>query len=125
MMKITGKILVINDIQQVSDTFQKRSFVLTYTENPQYPEYITFELLQERCSLIDGFQVEQEVEVSFNLRGRKWTNPEGETKYFTSLQAWRIASLAKEGAQPIGQKDTVQQATEEGTSAVDGDDLPF
>lgn len=124
-MKISGKILVINDTQQVSDTFQKRSFVLTYTENPQYPEYITFELLQERCSLIDGFQVEQEVEVSFNLRGRKWTNPEGETKYFTSLQAWRIASLAKEGAEPIVQKDTVQQATEEGTSAVDGDDLPF
>ena len=69
--------------------------------------------------------MEQEVEVSFNLRGRKWTNPEGETKYFTSLQAWRIASLAKEGAEPIAQKDTVQQATEEGTSAVDGDDLPF
>ena len=125
MMKITGKILVINDTQQVSDTFQKRSFVLTYTENPQYPEYITFELLQERCSLIDGFQVEQEVEVSFNLKGRKWMNPEGETRYFNSLQAWRIESLAKEGAEPIAQKDTVQQATEEGTSAVDGDDLPF
>ena len=124
-MKITGKILVINDIQQVSDTFQKRSFVLNYIENPQYPEYITFELIQERCSLIDGFQVEQEVEVSFNLRGRKWTNPEGETKYFNSLQAWRIEPLAKESAQPVAQKDTVQQATEEGTSTLDGDDLPF
>ena len=124
-MKITGKILVINDTQQVSDTFQKRSFVLTYVENPQYPEHITFELIQERCSLIDGFQVEQEVEVSFNLRGRKWTNPEGETKYFNSLQAWRIEPLAKEGAQPIGQKDTVQQATHEETSTLGGDDLPF
>ena len=106
-MKITGKILAINDTQQISDTFQKRTFVLTYAEHPQYPEYITFDLVQDRCSLIDGFQVGQDVEVSFNLRGRQWT----------------IEPLAKEGAQPAAQEDTAQQATER-TAALE-DDLPF
>lgn len=122
-MKITGKILAINDTQQISDTFQKRTFVLTYAEHPQYPEYITFDLVQDRCSLIDGFQVGQDVEVSFNLRGRQWTSPAGETKYFNALQAWRIEPLAKEGAQPAAQEDTAQQATER-TAALE-DDLPF
>jgi hypothetical protein len=89
-MKISGKIFEIYETQQVSDTFKKRSFILEYLENPQYPEYVSFELIQERCGLIDDFAKGQEIEVSFNLKGRKWTNAAGETKYFNSLQAWRI-----------------------------------
>lgn len=122
-MKITGKILEIKDIHQISDTFKKRVFVLEYTDHPQYPEYITFDLIQDRCNLIDGFQVGQDVEVSFNLRGRKWTTPEGETKYFNSLQAWRIEALAKEHVQPTTQEDATQRATEDTTTLED--DLPF
>jgi hypothetical protein len=95
-MKINGKILEIMDTQQVSDSFKKRTFILEYTENPQYPEYINFELIQDRCELIDSFQVDQDVVVSFNLKGRKWISPAGETKYFTSLQAWRIEAKDKE-----------------------------
>src|SRR3569623_327994 len=89
-MKVTGNLLEIQETQQVSDTFKKRSFILEYAENPQYPEYISFELIQDRCDLLDSFQLGQEVEVSFNLKGRKWVNPEGITKYFNALQAWRI-----------------------------------
>lgn len=122
-MKITGKILEVKDTQQISDTFKKRVFVLEYADNPQYPEYITFDLVQDRCNLIDGFQVGQDVEVSFNLKGRKWTNPAGETRYFNSLQAWRIEDLAKERAQPATQEDAAQQAVED--TATLEDDLPF
>ncbi|MEM7382886.1 MAG: DUF3127 domain-containing protein [Bacteroidota bacterium] len=122
-MKITGRILAINDTEQISDTFQKRTFVLTYAEHPQYPEYITFALIQDRCSLIDGFQVGQNVEVSFNLKGRQWQSPEGQTKYFNSLQAWRIEPIAKEGAQSTAQENTAQQAEE--SAPAPEDDLPF
>jgi hypothetical protein len=95
-MKINGKILEIMDTQQVSDSFKKRTFILEHAENPQYPEYISFELIQDRCELIDSFQVNQEVVVSFNLKGRKWVSPAGETKYFNSLQAWRVEAADKE-----------------------------
>jgi hypothetical protein len=119
-MKILGRIAEIKDNQQVSDTFRKRSFIIEYTENPQYPEYISFELIQDKCELLDSFQVGQEVEVSFNLKGRKWVNPEGETKYFNSLQAWRIEV-------PNNNREQMP-SVESPTSANnmdDEDDLPF
>ena len=123
-MKVNGRILEIKDTQQVSDAFKKRVFVLEYADNPQYPEYITFELIQDRCDLIDGFKVGQEVEVSFNLKGRKWINPEGETKYFNSLQAWRIEAPTKEQGQAPEQPGATQQATEGSSPSIE-DDLPF
>ncbi|AWN82038.1 DUF3127 domain-containing protein [Candidatus Cardinium hertigii] len=89
-MNITGRLVEINAVQQLSDTFKKRTFVIEYTENPQYPEYISFELVQDRCELLDGFSEGEEVVVHFNLRGRKWSNPEGIVRYFNTLQAWRL-----------------------------------
>lgn len=120
-MKILGRITEIKESQQVSETFRKRSFVVEYAENSQYPEYISFELIQDRCDLVNGFQVGQDVEVSFNLKGRKWVSPEGETKYFNSLQAWRIEL-------PNNNNSVSQpRATEsvETLATVAEDDLPF
>lgn len=93
-MNIAGKIVEIYDIQQISDSFKKREFVVEYTENPSYPEFIKFELIQDRCALLDAYNTGDEVTVNFNLKGRKWTDPQGQTKYFNSLQAWRIEELA-------------------------------
>lgn len=121
-MKVTGKLLEIKETQQVSETFKKRSFVLEYAENPQYPEYVSFELIQDRCSLLDSFQPGQEVEVSFNLKGRKWINPEGETKYFNSLQAWRIEAASPANSQAPEATTTPSTTPAEGN---DADDLPF
>ena len=89
-MDVKGKILEIYDTQDVTNTFRKREFILEYAENPQYPEFLKFELSQEKCDLLNSFNVGQEVNVFFNLKGRKWTDPKGEIKYFNSLQAWRL-----------------------------------
>ena len=93
-MKITGKLIQVTDVQQISNTFKKRSFVIEYIENPQYPEYISFDLIQDRCSIIESFKIDNEIEVSFNLKGRKWINPEGFKKYFNSLHAWKIEMIS-------------------------------
>lgn len=121
-MQTIGKLLEIKDAQQVSDTFKKRSFVIECTENPQYPEYVSFELIQDRCDLLENFQIGQEVEISFNLRGRKWTTPEGETKYFNSLQAWRIDAI-KQGDHPDISKGNSSLSSTEGIE--EEDELPF
>ena len=89
-MKISGKLIKTNDIQKISEKFQKRSFVIEYFENPKYPEYINFELIQDKCTLIELFREGEIITVNFNIKGRKWINPEGEIKYFNSLQCWRI-----------------------------------
>ena len=82
--------LEISDTVQIKETFRKRDFVLEYSDNPQYPEYVKFECIQDKCDMLDNYSVGQDVTVSFNLKGRKWVDPQGETKYFNSLQAWRM-----------------------------------
>lgn len=89
-MELKGKVHEIGATQQVSDTFTKRSLVIEYAENPTYPEYIQFEAIQDKTALLDGLKAGDEVEVSFNLRGRPWTNKEGVTSYFNSLVIWKL-----------------------------------
>ena len=89
-LSVTGAILEISEAQQIKETFKKREFVLEITENPQYPEYIKFELIQDKCALLDAHKVGDKITVQFNLKGRKWTDREGKVVYFNSLQAWRI-----------------------------------
>jgi hypothetical protein len=148
-MNIQGKIHAIMEVQQVTDTFRKREFVIEYADNPMYPQYIQFQLIQDRVDLVGGFQVGDMVDVSFNIRGRQWNSPQGETKYFNSLDAWRINPVqpgAMPGQQPgampqqqpgmmqqpgTAQPQQPQQPQQPASPAVDvtkmadDDDLPF
>lgn len=80
----TGKLHRIFDEQHVKDTFRKREFVIEQTEG-KYPNFIKFELVQDRCGLLDTFNEGDEVTVSFDLRGREWQD-----MYFTNIHAWKI-----------------------------------
>lgn len=103
MMNVRGTIKEIFDTQQISDRFSKREFVLEFADNPQYPQYIKFEMVKDRCDMLDDFKTGEEVDVQFNLRGRAWTNAQGATQYFNTLQAWRIDRAAGEAAAPAQQ----------------------
>ena len=99
-MEVQGKIVEISDTVQVSENFRKREFVVEYAENPQYPEFLKFECIQDKCDMLNEFSVGQEVTVSMNLKGRKWTDPQGNIKYFNSLQAWRVQAGSNQAASP-------------------------
>ena len=87
-MEVKGKIKFIGATQQVSDKFSKREIVVSTDE--QYPQHISIEFNQDKCAILDKYSVGDDVEVGINLRGREWTNPQGETKYFNSIQGWNI-----------------------------------
>ena len=88
-MEVLGKIKVLGDIKTYGDNgFRKREVVLTTQE--QYPQHLLIEFIQDRCELLDSFNVGENVKISINLRGREWENPEGEVKYFNSIHGWRI-----------------------------------
>lgn len=87
-MEVIGRIKVIGPNQDINPTFRKRELVITTEE--QYPQTLMIEFVQDRTDLLNNFQVGQPVRVSINLRGREWVNPEGETRYFNSIQGWRI-----------------------------------
>ena len=123
-MEIKGKVHEIGAIQQVSETFKKRDLIVEYAENPTYPEFLKFEAIQDKTSLFDTINVGDEVEVSFNLRGRPWTNKEGVTSYFNSMHVWRLTTLSNSGASAAA---TPAYAAPVDVSTTEGedDDLPF
>ncbi|MFM7301450.1 MAG: DUF3127 domain-containing protein, partial [Crocinitomicaceae bacterium] len=93
MFKIQGTVKVINPTQVISDRFSKREFVIETQDS--YPQQVIFQTTQDKCSLLDQVQVGEFVDVSFNLRGREWTSPQGEVKYFNTIEAWRIERVGQ------------------------------
>ena len=124
-MEVEGKIKMIGETQTFgSNGFRKREVVVTTEE--QYPQHIMVEFVQDKTDLLNNFQVGQPVKIGVNLRGREWVNPQGETKYFNSIQGWRIENLQagnNPGANtppPTDQFEPAQDLKDE-----DYDDLPF
>ena len=127
-MDIKGKLLEIFDTQNVTNTFRKREFILEYAENPQYPELLKFELIQEKCDLLNSFNVGQEINVFFNLKGRKWTDPKGEVKYFNSMQAWRLQPVEEAQTSEAPQETPLDSQSEPewlGDDEGENEKLPF
>jgi len=100
-MEIKAKLHVKYDIEQVSPTFKKRRFVVAYAENPMYPQFVEFQMLQDRVSELDKYNTGDMIAVSFDIKGREWKSPSGEVKYFNSLDAWKVAPAEGAGA-PAG-----------------------
>lgn len=110
-MQLKGSIKLINETEVISDKFQKRSFVIV-TDEEKYPQEILIETTQDNVSLLDKFAEGETVTASINIRGRAWESPkDGTTKYFNTIQAWRIEGDSASVPAP---------ATETAT-----DDLPF
>ena len=122
MYKLQGVIKVVKDTVQVTEKFAKREFVVTTTAD-MYPQDISFQSAQDKCSMLDGYSEGDTVEVSFNLRGREWISPQSEVKYFNTLDAWRIEKISGTGSGT----PTPQQPSEIPTppETEGDDDLPF
>lgn len=117
--KATGLLHEIFDVQQVTEKFAKRDFVL---EIPgQYPEHIKFQLVQDKCDLIEGLTVGEEVEVDFNLRGKGF-NKNGQMLYFNNLDAWKIKRTQ---AAPAAAKIPAGAHQQQPVTSDDDNDLPF
>ncbi len=133
--EIQGKLLEVYDVQQVSDTFRKREFVIEKSEQiPNRVEpiinYVKFQTIQDRTTLIDDFEVGQDITVSFNIRGNKWQNREGGISYFTNLEAWRIVPASQAPAAGAEQATPTQAPNNQGPepdfNMPEGDDeIPF
>lgn len=125
-MEVQGRIKMIGDTQTFgANGFRKREVVVTTEE--QYPQHILVEFVQDKTDLLNSYQVGQQVKININLRGREWVNPQGETKYFNSVQGWRIESLqqapAGENMPPVPPADAFEPAGD--LNEDDHDDLPF
>jgi single-strand DNA-binding protein len=120
-MEITGIIKRISQTVEVSAQFKKREVVITTAE--QYPQQISIECHQDKVGLLDGLSEGQEVTIGINIRGREWTSPQGEVKFFNTIVGWKVdkASQAPAPSQPAAPRAAPVLAP-----LADGeDDLPF
>ena len=124
-----GIIHKIFDTQSKSDTFKTREFVIKHDGN--YPQFIKFQLTQDRCDIVSQYKEGDNVKVSFDLRGREWNE-----KYFTNLNAWKMEAVVQEqvtansndgsnNATPFEPIAEPVNSTQNGPMAEDFDDLPF
>lgn len=128
--EVNGILKIKSETQMVSEKFSKREFVVTTDANTQYPQYISFQLTQDKCGLLDQYNVGDEIKVSFNLRGREWNGPQG-VRYFNSLEAWRLERASGQQAAPsnyqaayqASQSPSTEQFIQNNNAIVD--DLPF
>lgn len=124
-MEIVGNIKKIDETKTFGTSgFRKREMVLTTDE--QYPQMLLVEFIQDKCDMLDNFSVGDNVKININLRGREWINPEGEAKYFNSIQGWRIERLQGSNTDDIPPIEAIDAF--EGTDNLtdeEPDDLPF
>jgi hypothetical protein len=124
--EVEAKLFKKFDTAQITDTFKKREFVVEL--DGAYPQYVIFQLTQDRCGLLDAYNEQEKINVYFDLRGREWRSPKGELKYFNSLNAWKLEKPVVEQENtanaPTGSDNSFPNAADE-QNFEDNDDLPF
>ncbi len=117
--EISGKLHAIFDVNQVTERFRKREFVIELADNPRYPQYVQFQLTGDRADNLEGYSVGDQVKLEFSLRGREWQSPQGETKYFNSLDVWAVERIGA-ASEPFTEEPPPPEGPPPGV-----DDIPF
>jgi hypothetical protein len=123
--EITGKVIEVMPVIQVSDKFRKREFVLEKKETgggAVFIDYIKFQLVQDKCEMINESFIHDEIKVLFNIRGNKWER-DGKVNYFTNLDAWKIERASSSGREQTESKP--QRPEEFPPENEELSDLPF
>lgn len=117
--EIEGKLIRKYDSENKSQTFQTREFVIEVPDG-NYPQFVKFQLTQDRCSAIDPHKEGETIKVHFDLRGREWQG-----KYFTNLNAWRIEKTGGAAPPPPAASSDFDFPTAADEPTFVNEDLPF
>ena len=124
MSKFKGEVVFITPTTSVSDKFKKRE--VTLKSQDEYPQYVTFQLTQDKCDLANNLKTGEVVEVSYNLRGRRWEAQDGTIKYFNSIEAWTMSlSSSQDSGLRIAAFDSKEYLKKKMDLDESSDDLPF
>ena len=113
-MDLKGEIIRIYDTKQVSEKFALREFVIETKE--QYPQSIVLQVSQDKCKILDNYKLGDLVQVSINVRGRKWIDKNGQDRFFNTLEVWKITN---ESSAPVSVPAPAPEPT------MEDDKLPF
>lgn len=126
MYEASGTIKLINDTQTFPSGFSKREFVIT-TEHDKYPQDLKFEVVKDRCDMLDEYEVGQKVQLNFDIRGNEYKD-----RYYVNLSCWKIQAAEGGDGGDGGGAPAAAPASGSEPSAADlrkeddfDDDIPF
>jgi hypothetical protein len=123
--EIVGKVIEVFPVIQVSDKFRKREFVIEKKESgggAVFVDYVKFQLIQDKCDLINESFLQEEVKIWFNLKGNRWER-DGKVNYFTNLDAWKIERTSSSDRERINPSQSTIEDTQPENEEMS--DLPF
>ena len=82
----TGVIINKLPAKQVTEKFKVQEFILKVGDD-KYPQEVKFQLVNDNIDLLDFIQVNEQVEVTFELRGREYNGT-----HYVSLNALKVTS---------------------------------
>ena len=92
MYKLTGRVVLIKDKEQLTPTFAKRVVVVIQEGNHQ-PQYLALEFINDRIKMVDAIKINDDLRVEFTLNGSKWSTRDGKDNYTTSIRPWKVERL--------------------------------
>ncbi|MFC2138258.1 DUF3127 domain-containing protein [Bacteroidota bacterium] len=121
--ELLGKLIVKEEVVEINQSFRKQDFVIEVENerNSDWNDFVKFQITQDRCALLNEFNIGDYIKVNFNIRGRKWEK-DGNINYITNLEAWRLDKVSSQ------QEDNAPELNEEDIGFPDSppeDDLPF
>lgn len=126
MYEASGKIKLISDTQNFPSGFSKREFVVT-TADSKYPQDLKFEVVKDKCALLDSYKEGQDVVVNFDIRGNEYNG-----KYYVNLSCWKLSGGGSGGGGGGGDDYNQDTPVAEPSAAelrkeddFDDDDIPF
>lgn len=88
-LEITVLFKRVEEIKEVGEKkFKTRNLIVTTEE--QYPQTLAIQFTQDRVNAMDIFKPGDKVKIAINLKGREWTNKEGEVSVFNTIEGWKI-----------------------------------
>ena len=122
-MELQGTVKKIGETQTFASGFQKKEMVLLTDE--QYPQPIAIDFLQDKIDLLQNVKEGESVKIGINIRGREWTNPQGEVKYFNSITGWRLEKVNLDTPKVNDKEKPKEKAENPFAEEDDQDSLPF
>lgn len=117
IMEIKGQVYRVGETQQVTEKFRKREVIIVTEPSSQYPQHIKVQFSQDKCGLADALSQGQEVTFHVNLRGKLYTDKNGNENCITNLEVWKVEGGAVATSAPVSGAPSLSNTTE--------DDLPF
>ena len=125
---VTGKLVAKFDTVQRTETFKTREFVIETSEDIKgriITNYIKFQSVQDRTTIVDRFNIGDQIKVHFNIKGSRWEK-NGQVNYITNLDAWRIESGNLQQSGTTSGSEIVPAFQPDMSRSAEGvDDLPF